>query len=80
MFMLPDDLKDYRAFYGLSQRAIAKVLGVSQTYIVMLESGECKIPDYVPLRLGVTTEQMQNIRMVKAERLALYPQYHNKKD
>lgn len=80
MLLSPTDLKDYRAFYGLSQRALAQFLGVSKTYVAMFESGERSIPDYIVDRLGVTTEQMQNIRMVKAERLTLYPQYHNKKD
>lgn len=75
MTITATDLKDYRIFYGLSQRAMAQLIGVSQTFVVMLESGERNMPDYLPQRLGLTYEQLQNIRAVKAERLAMYPQY-----
>ena len=75
MTITPTDLKDYRMFYGLSQRAMAQLIGVSQTFVVMLESGERKIPFYLTDRLGLTYEQLQNIRAVKAERMAMYPQY-----
>lgn len=69
------DFKDYRAYYGLSLRAMAQILGVSHTYVAMLESGERNMPGYLPQRLGLTYEQLQNIRSVKSERLAMYPQY-----
>lgn len=75
MTITPTDLKDYRMFYGLSQRAMAQLIGVSQTFVVMLESGERNIPDYLTDRLGLTAEQLENIRAVKAERMAMYPQY-----
>ena len=75
MKITPSDLKDYRTYYGLSQRSLAKVLGISQTYVMLLEKGERLMPDYVADRLGLTFEQLQYIRKAKAERLAMYPQY-----
>lgn len=75
MTITPTDLKDYRMFYGLSQRAMAQLIGVSQTFVVMLESGERNMPEYLTDRLGLTAEQLENIRAVKAERMAMYPQY-----
>ena len=69
------DIKDYRTYYGLSQRAMAQILGVSHTYVALLEKEERSMPDYLPHRLGLTYEQLQTIRSAKMERLALFPQY-----
>lgn len=69
------DIKDYRAYYGLSQRAMAQILGVSHTYVAMFENEERRIPEYVVKRLSITYEQLLMIRQAKEERLALFPQY-----
>lgn len=69
------DLRDYRKYYGINQTALARRLGVTQGYIAQLECGYCSIPDYIATKLGITAELLSNIRAVKAERLALFPQY-----
>lgn len=75
MKLTATDIKDYRAYYGLSQRALAQILGVSHTYVAMFENEERNIPDYVARRLSMTYEQLHVIRAAKEERLALFPQF-----
>lgn len=69
------DFKDYRKYYGLSQREMAQILGVSHTYVALVENEERSMPDYFNQRLAITREQLQIIRAAKEERLALFPQY-----
>ena len=68
-------IKDYRKHFGITQDTLAQKIGVTQSYIAHIESGSREIPGYFAKQLGITKELIQTMQSVKAERMALFPQY-----
>lgn len=59
----------YRAKMGLSQRAFAKLAGVSETTIVSIETGKLKTPSkLVKAKLDLIINEQESQTMTKEEK------------
>jgi transcriptional regulator with XRE-family HTH domain len=67
--MKGETIKALRIFFGLSQRQLAELIGITSPYLCMLESSERKVPDTIRIkitqRFEFTDELVEALRRSK---------------